>query len=553
MKKNILLPLLALATLTISACHGGERSQSGGDKPAEYDPSAVDGSSWSDDIKADLKDHLYSYNLPYFLADDLGTVQGGWDEDYLSLIFEGGNLTDKAPLERVSKVFNDDGFVDLSALYRVTDDEVYYAFEKAINVKDVGERFINVQFGTYVESTNSYELPGNFFLYASDPYLYSWTEAKEALDGILALFEMTIDIPSVSGNRYSFDASGLFEGYFSIASYGLAETYVEEYKTSLGEGWTIEAKEEDGLSYYTAIPASNDYELDFYFTDGVFVVDIYLSFEDDPSGGGDDPGTDPGTDPSVDPGDDPSGEEVDPTSTGGVVQSVLNMEFDWNPDTDDFGDKYYYADVDLGTEKTPEEACKYIYNLLAAAEGFTGTTEPAVDEEDEDLAWYADLDYLDKGAYVYFYVWEEDNTVILEIGVSDIGESSQPTVEPEVVIDGDYTTVTLTPENFPEATSEEFSCEYEGLTVTVSNGSVTEEDVRIFKGQTIEISAEEVVSIEFTCTKEGTTKYGPGGFKSIEGYSYSGKVGTWTGSAESVQLLAETNQVRITELVVKFK
>ena len=44
-----------------------------------------------------------------------------------------------------------------------------------------------------------------------------------------------------------------------------------------------------------------------------------------------------------------------------------------------------------------------------------------------------------------------------------------------------------------------------------------------------------VTKIEITCTASGTSNYGPGKFSLKEGspgsYSYSGKIGTWEGSA----------------------
>ena len=107
-----------------------------------------------------------------------------------------------------------------------------------------------------------------------------------------------------------------------------------------------------------------------------------------------------------------------------------------------------------------------------------------------------------------------------------------------------------------EFSQEELAVSSQTITkgdVTLTNSSeyaaaVTE--LRIYKGQTLTIAAIGMTKIEFTCTANGTTKYGPGCFAALEGYSYDAKVGTWTGSADSVTFTASTNQVRITALTV---
>lgn len=90
----------------------------------------------------------------------------------------------------------------------------------------------------------------------------------------------------------------------------------------------------------------------------------------------------------------------------------------------------------------------------------------------------------------------------------------------------------------------------------VGNGTITSEQIRVFKGKTLTISSSSVTitKIEFTCTANGTTKYGPGCFAEQEGYTFeaSGKTGTWTGSASSVSFTASSNQVRITQIIITF-
>lgn len=90
-----------------------------------------------------------------------------------------------------------------------------------------------------------------------------------------------------------------------------------------------------------------------------------------------------------------------------------------------------------------------------------------------------------------------------------------------------------------------------------TSGLVSDDEIRFYKSQTVTITAPSgynVTSIVFTCTKNGTTKYGPGcfGAGAPSGYTYetSGPTGTWTGSASSVSFTTTDNQVRATSIVV---
>ena len=91
-------------------------------------------------------------------------------------------------------------------------------------------------------------------------------------------------------------------------------------------------------------------------------------------------------------------------------------------------------------------------------------------------------------------------------------------------------------------------------------GTTTVSELRVYKNKTLVVSAsggKKITSIKMTCTKNGTTKEGPGcwGDGAPEGYTFetNGPVGTWTGSASSVSFPAKENQVRIIELVVTYE
>lgn len=94
----------------------------------------------------------------------------------------------------------------------------------------------------------------------------------------------------------------------------------------------------------------------------------------------------------------------------------------------------------------------------------------------------------------------------------------------------------------------------DGVTIEMSNTSKGSY-YQIYKGSsaTFTYSAGNISRIELTCTASGTSKYGPGSIPTSTAYTYSGSVGTWAGTpASSVTLTASNNQVRITQIVVKY-
>ena len=113
-------------------------------------------------------------------------------------------------------------------------------------------------------------------------------------------------------------------------------------------------------------------------------------------------------------------------------------------------------------------------------------------------------------------------------------------------------TLTFSPANFTAVTDSEFEVEEGGVTIHCTKGTINSDQFRFFKSQTVTVSssAGKITSIEFTCTASDKTKYGPGSFADVDGYSYSGKVGTWNGSASSLSFSTANSQMRATQVVV---
>ena len=115
------------------------------------------------------------------------------------------------------------------------------------------------------------------------------------------------------------------------------------------------------------------------------------------------------------------------------------------------------------------------------------------------------------------------------------------------------TDVTILPTDFTAATESDYSVTKDGVKVAVTASTVNSDQMRIFKDKTITISSDSSISkIVFTCTANGTAKYGPGNFAPQAGYTFEtdGKTGTWTGAATSVTFTAANAQVRATKIEV---
>ena len=139
-----------------------------------------------------------------------------------------------------------------------------------------------------------------------------------------------------------------------------------------------------------------------------------------------------------------------------------------------------------------------------------------------------------------------------EIILQEEGQGGDEGESGDEAIGGD---VVFVPGEFETVTNTAFEIEKEGVTIACTSGSITADQFRFFKSQDVTISttAGVITKIEFTCTANDDAKYGPGSFGAVDGYSYSGKVGTWTGEATSVSFNTTLNQVRATQVVVSIK
>ena len=92
----------------------------------------------------------------------------------------------------------------------------------------------------------------------------------------------------------------------------------------------------------------------------------------------------------------------------------------------------------------------------------------------------------------------------------------------------------------------------DGITVTSSNGPMGNgANYRVYTNGTLTVTSTvgNITKIEMTFTASGTNQYGPSKL-SATGYSYSGYVGTWQGTAATTVTFNATAQARITNIVV---
>ena len=91
-----------------------------------------------------------------------------------------------------------------------------------------------------------------------------------------------------------------------------------------------------------------------------------------------------------------------------------------------------------------------------------------------------------------------------------------------------------------------------GVTISCTQGRWNLIDqYRVFKNATFTVASETTITkVVIECTANGTSQYGPGNFTGDAAYTYEGKIGTWTGAANEINLVASGSQVRITKVTV---
>ncbi len=291
-------------------------------------------------------------------------------------------------------------------------------------------------------------------------------------------------------------------------------------------------------------------------------------------------------------GDNPGGDDPNP-GTGDVVEitglqyadayyyeyeGVKFYEIDLYKDFDEDTYDYVYPELYIAMVATSKTALNGTYDLFYAGL-WTSETDSVLIGEEVGTVTIKNTDnegnYSFKGSYVgedgktykfdqvvevYAYDADADyeDITLNENGGDTPGDNPgddpvTPPADGVVTFDADVDKGNAGTDSNNAAA---YKVSKEGVTLEVSQGILgtynNEMHYRIYKNQTLTLTstAGNIVKVEFTCTANNDEKYGPGSFTVDGEYTYSGPVGTWTGSAASVVFTASLNQVRASQIVV---
>lgn len=259
---------------------------------------------------------------------------------------------------------------------------------------------------------------------------------------------------------------------------------------------------------------------------------------------------------------------------------VFDLYNDWDEEAGDYVYPDLYVMVNESYSKT---AINGTYNVLYTEYLPTANDSIVTDEYAEDFVGSLTIKNVDNnGNYsftgsfttidgttytydqvvnvvAYEYIYDEttgegyyEDLILSESDTPDTPDTPDPgTPSGTVTFDADVDLGNASTE-----TASAYEVTKSGVTMAVTSGLIgnyqEENHYRIYKNQTLTITSTvgNIAKIEFTCTANDDTKYGPGCFAVEGNYSYSGAVGTWTGDATEVVFTASTNQVRATQIVV---
>ena len=262
---------------------------------------------------------------------------------------------------------------------------------------------------------------------------------------------------------------------------------------------------------------------------------------------------------------------------------IAYYDFDLYNDSDPETYEYVYPELYFSVEAKSKTAINGTYSIFWA--GLCTSVNDSVLTDEESPVGSVTIKNVDnegnysfKGSFVgtdgktYTFdkvlpVWAFDFDTFEEITLNEDGTDNPGTDNPgndnpgtsngTITFDADVDKGNAI-EYVDGATGQEFTISKEGVTLTVSSGLLgkfnNELHYRIYKNQTLTVTSTvgNIVSVEFTCTANNDAKYGPGCFTwNVGSYTYSGAVGTWTGSADEVVFSASLNQVRASQIVVK--
>lgn len=124
------------------------------------------------------------------------------------------------------------------------------------------------------------------------------------------------------------------------------------------------------------------------------------------------------------------------------------------------------------------------------------------------------------------------------------------------VVDKTVTKVTISYSDLTVTEAGAINQEVKGIKIEISNGIVNNDRFRVYKGQALKLTSNIglMTKVVFTCTANGTNRYGPGNFQGANYTAGEEKTGTWelAAGASSLTLTASIAQVQITQMEISY-
>lgn len=158
----------------------------------------------------------------------------------------------------------------------------------------------------------------------------------------------------------------------------------------------------------------------------------------------------------------------------------------------------------------------------------------------------SEVDMSAADTYTVTVVYKADNNITGSYDITVSGGAVTPTA---TFSDTDYTG------QGTSGSGGSVSATKSVITVASDKGYGASEHVRVYSNGKITITSTggNITKVEVTCTASGNANYGPSKLSATSGYSYSGYVGTWAGTAAKTVTLNATAQVRFTQIVVTYE
>lgn len=273
MKKSIKLLTLSLLTAGMVASCGGD--------PGPAGPQT----DWSDEQKAAMREQLYGEVLPW--VDDQPDLAWEGKNGYFMALGDEVEYTELAAYAAKFTADPEDGWkLAGSSKDATTGHVIMYTYEKKVEVEGEGERYVQAQFAS-IDSKGYFLENGNFFLYAEDPYVYTWNEAAVKYGNYVGseFKSEFIAIPEVAADRYEFYDSTTKEGVpFALLNCYTSDTEAaEKFYAALGlseDEWHIypgHEDEEEGIFFYMADSPDGKYGIQYYYDSEDGCLTIFVS------------------------------------------------------------------------------------------------------------------------------------------------------------------------------------------------------------------------------------------------------------------------------------